>query len=78
MLSLGDMRGSILPLIVVPCLIGALWLLLTLVLIVALVLRAGSKISSLACIGYGLLMAIAGTAIILSSLPHYGAYGPGP
>jgi hypothetical protein len=70
--------GSLLPFIVIPVAFAVLWLLFSLVSVGSLLIRDGSRISVLACVGIGLLLAIVGIALIFARLPSFPAYGPGP
>ena len=73
-----DMAGSILPLFVFPALFGLLWSLFSATVVATFLMREGSRISLLACIGYGFLLAAASTALIWPRVAPSGPYGPGP
>ena len=77
-LGVGDMRGSLLPHIVVPALFGILWLLFGSTLATAFRRREGSTVSGIACVGYGFLISVVATVLILLRILPSGSSGPGP
>jgi len=70
--------GSLLPLILLPIVFVILWTLFSVVVINALAIRDGSRISSVACIGIGFLLALVGTFLVFALLPSIPSYGHGP
>ena len=70
--------GSLMPYLVIPILFGVLWLVFSVASIGTLLVRDGSRISPLACIGIGLLLALAGTFLIFALRPPIPPYGHGP
>ena len=77
-LRVGDMRGSLLPYFAVPALFGILWLLFSSAVVAAFLMREGSTVSSLACVGYGFLLSVVATVLILPRIMPSGSSGPGP
>ena len=73
-----EMRGGILAYYAIPDLFLFLWLVFSVSVVVAFLIRDGSTISVFACVGYAFILAVACTFVLLPRVLPHGSSGPGP